>query len=74
MVHKKLNVQNKIVIPEKLENQKTFTSQHWATENNVSTRTARRQLAELVKNGLLEFTPRGPRSLYRVKATFRHEN
>lgn len=68
LLYRNLNLAKQISIPEKIRAQNTFTSEQWARENQVSARTARRQLADLVRRGLVESIQRGPRSLYWVKS------
>lgn len=68
LLHLSLSQAKKISIPVKIKAQKTFTSQEWARENNVSARTARRQLAVLVKLGQIGGTQQGPRTFYWVRA------
>lgn len=58
---------DKIVLPNQLSEKKEFTSEEWASEKNISVRTALREITSFVKKDLLTPVRRGRMIKYKWK-------
>lgn len=69
LLHEKLRpMARSVPVPESLRQKSSFTSREWARENDVSARTARRQLLTLARAGRIKSVIRGPKTIYSLAA------